>query len=77
MGHLKYHYDIVCPYAYPGSTQVEALGARVGASLSWHPFLLGGVFQAIAVDPMFTTKLSPSKRITTAAIRFDGLLISA
>ncbi|MEC8025171.1 MAG: 2-hydroxychromene-2-carboxylate isomerase [Myxococcota bacterium] len=61
MGHLEYHYDIVCPYAYLGSTQVEALCARVGASLSWHPLLLGGVFQAIAVDPMFTTKLNPSK----------------
>lgn len=61
MAHLEFHFDIVCPYAYLGSTQIESICARAGASLSWHPFLLGGVFQALDVDPMFTTKLSPSK----------------
>jgi len=59
--HLEYHFDIVCPFAYLGSTQVEALCERTGATLSWHPFLLGGVLKTIGTDPTFTLKLSPAK----------------
>ena len=70
MAHVEFHFDIVCPYAYLGSTQIEAVCARAGATLSWHPFLLGGVFQALDVDPMFTTKLSPAQ---AAHNRLDAL----
>jgi len=59
--HLEFHFDIVCPFAYLASVQVEALCERVNASLSWHPFLLGGVLQSTGRDPMFTTKLPPAK----------------
>jgi len=58
---LAFHFDIVCPYAYLASTQVDALVQRCGATLSWHPFLLGGVLQSIGTDPMFTTRLSAPK----------------
>ncbi len=61
MKHLEYHFDIVCPYAYLGSTQVEALCARTDATLSWHPFLLGGVLKTIGTDPGFTLKLPENK----------------
>jgi hypothetical protein len=30
---LEFYYDIVCPWAYIASTQVEALAARTGAEL--------------------------------------------
>lgn len=43
---IDFYYDIVCPYAYIASTQVEALAARTGARLRWRPVLLGGIFQA-------------------------------
>ena len=52
-GRVEVFYDIVCPYAYLGTSQIEALAQRTGASVVWKPFLLGGVFRAIgaADDP--------------------------
>jgi 2-hydroxychromene-2-carboxylate isomerase len=47
---IDFYYDIVCPYAYLGSTQIAALAARAGARLRWKPMLLGGVFRAISSD---------------------------
>jgi 2-hydroxychromene-2-carboxylate isomerase len=44
---LIFYYDIVCPYAYLGSSKVEALAERAGVALTWTPILLGGVFRAI------------------------------
>jgi 2-hydroxychromene-2-carboxylate isomerase len=44
---VDFYYDFSCPYAYLGSTQIEALCARNGAELVWRPFLLGGVFRAV------------------------------
>ncbi|HIA01972.1 MAG TPA: 2-hydroxychromene-2-carboxylate isomerase [Myxococcales bacterium] len=61
MAHLEYHFDIVCPYAYLGSTQIEALCERTEATLSWHPVLLGGILKSIGSDPMFTLKLPAAK----------------
>ncbi len=45
---LDFFFDYSCPYAYLASQQVEALAARTGAELRWKPFLLGGVFRALA-----------------------------
>lgn len=55
-------FDVVCPYAYLASTQIEGLVARTGASLVWEPILLGGVFRAIgqADDP--NQSMSEAKR---------------
>jgi 2-hydroxychromene-2-carboxylate isomerase len=39
--------DVVCPYAYLASTQIEALAQRASARVVWEPLLLGGVFRAI------------------------------
>ena len=40
-------YDVVCPYAYLGSTQIERVAAAAGAEVSWQPFLLGGVLRSV------------------------------
>lgn len=45
--HLDFWFDIVCPYAYLGSTQIDALAAEHGATVTWRPMLLGGVFRSI------------------------------
>jgi 2-hydroxychromene-2-carboxylate isomerase len=47
MNQLILYYDIVCPFAYLASTQVEALAERAGVEITWTPMLLGGVFRAI------------------------------
>ena len=36
-----FYYDVVCPYAYMASRQVEAVGRRAGAQVIWRPVLLG------------------------------------
>lgn len=41
---IDFFYDIVCPYAYMASTQIEAIAARQGATVRWVPILLGGLF---------------------------------
>lgn len=48
---LEFFFDIASPYAYLGSTQVDALGERVGVDVVWRPFLLGGVFVATGNQP--------------------------
>ncbi len=44
---IRFYYDVVCPYAYLASTQIEAAAARAGATVSWRPVLLGGLFRAV------------------------------
>ena len=49
---VEVFYDIVCPYAYLGVTQIEAVAERTSAEIVWKPFLLGGVLNAIGnADP--------------------------
>lgn len=43
---VEYWFDVVCPYAYLGSTQIEAVAAAAGARVVWRPMLLGGVLNA-------------------------------
>jgi 2-hydroxychromene-2-carboxylate isomerase len=43
---LEFFFDLLSPYSYLASTQVEAVCARTGAALAWRPFLLGAVFKA-------------------------------
>ena len=43
---LEFFYDFVSPYSYLASTRVEAEVARVGGTVRFRPFLLGGVFNA-------------------------------
>ncbi|RYE93389.1 MAG: 2-hydroxychromene-2-carboxylate isomerase [Myxococcales bacterium] len=58
---VDYWFDYSCPYAYLGSTQIEALAARTGATLRWRPMLLGGVFRANGTPQNLSNVLSPPK----------------
>jgi 2-hydroxychromene-2-carboxylate isomerase len=58
---LDFWFDYSCPYAYLGSTQVEALARRTGATLTWCPMLLGGVFRAVGSPQNMMDVLSPAK----------------
>jgi 2-hydroxychromene-2-carboxylate isomerase len=46
MAALVFFYDFVSPYSYVAWTRVEAEVARVGGTVRFRPFLLGGVFNA-------------------------------
>ena len=58
---VEFFYDIVCPYAYLGATQVESIAARHEARVVWKPFLLGGVFRAIGSADNQMSVMSPGK----------------
>jgi len=59
--HFRFYYDVVCPYAYLASKHVAALARRCGATLSWKPVLLGGIFRAIGQDPFPGNAMSPPR----------------
>ena len=61
MPSLDFWFDYSCPYAYLASTQVEALAARAGATLTYKPMLLGGVFAANGTPQKLFATLSPTK----------------
>lgn len=59
---VELFFDVVCPYAYLASTQIEAITARTGATLVWEPILLGGVFRAISQVDDPNQSMSEAKR---------------
>ena len=58
---VELYFDISCPYAYIGSTQIEALCAARGAELVWRPMLLGGVFRSIGAGKGPMANMAPAK----------------
>jgi 2-hydroxychromene-2-carboxylate isomerase len=46
MATLEFFYDFVSSYSYLASTRIEAEVAKVGGTVRFRPFLLGGVFNA-------------------------------
>jgi len=58
---LRFYYDVVCPYAYMASVQVEALARAAGATLIWEPILLGGVFRSIQAPDSPAERMSPHR----------------
>lgn len=53
---LEFWYDFSSPFSYLGSTQVEEVASRAGATLVWRPMLLGAVFKDVGAAnvPLFT-----------------------
>ncbi len=60
---VTFFYDVVCPYAYLGSTEIRRTCEEAGAALTYRPMLLGGVFNAIDAQP------GPRKPIPAARVR--------
>ncbi|MCU1280381.1 MAG: 2-hydroxychromene-2-carboxylate isomerase [bacterium] len=56
------YYDVVCPYAYLASTQLEAMAARAHAEIEWVPVLLGGIFRAIGQADVPARAMPPAKQ---------------
>lgn len=58
---LEFYYDVVCPFAYLASTQIEAFACHHGVDLVWRPVLLGGIYQGIEAPQNPMTAMSPAK----------------
>jgi 2-hydroxychromene-2-carboxylate isomerase len=59
---LEFQFDVVCPYAYLASTQVEALARRRSVALRWQPVLLGGLLRATGAPDDPNQAMSAAKR---------------
>ena len=44
---IDFYFDVVSPYSYIASTQIENVVERNGSILNWKPIFLGGIFKAI------------------------------
>lgn len=66
---LEFQFDVVCPYAYLASTQVEALARRCGVPLRWQPVLLGGLLRATGAQADPNQAMSAAKRRLMAVDR--------
>ena len=55
---IDFYFDFISPYGYLGSTQVEALAARHGREVRWHPFLQGiTIMKVMGLKPLMETPL--------------------
>ncbi len=55
---LHLHLDFISPYGYFASLRVEALAARHGRTVAWHPMLLGvAVLKVMGLKPLMETPL--------------------
>jgi 2-hydroxychromene-2-carboxylate isomerase len=60
--HLDFYWDFSSPFAYLGAIQVEALAKRTGASVSYRPLLLGGLFRALGGPDVPLATFSEAKQ---------------
>ena len=49
---IDFYFDFSSPYGYFGATQIDALAARHGRAVNWHPMLLGLVFKTVGTAPL-------------------------
>ncbi|HVG52541.1 MAG TPA: 2-hydroxychromene-2-carboxylate isomerase [Xanthobacteraceae bacterium] len=55
---IDFYFDFISPYAYIGSTQIEALAARHGRTVNWRPVLIGiTVMKIMGIKPLIETPL--------------------
>ncbi len=59
---LELFWDFSSPFAYFAATQAGALAARTGASLTWRPMLLGGLFKTIGQAQVPLATFSAAKQ---------------
>src|SRR5574337_1107406 len=49
---IDFYFDFSSPYGYFGAEQIDALAARHGRTVNWHPMLLGMVFKTVGTAPL-------------------------
>lgn len=63
---LTFYFDYASPYAYLGATQIATTAGSRGAALTWHPFLLGGLFKAIGTPMVPMLEMPTAKQAHVA-----------
>ena len=55
---LHFYFDFISPFGYFASLRIDALAARHGRSVLWHPMLLGvSVMKVMGLKPLLDTPL--------------------
>ena len=49
---VDFYFDFSSPYGYFASTRIDAIAARHGRTVVWHPILLGAVFKVTGGAPL-------------------------
>ncbi len=72
---IDFYFDFSSPYGYLASQKIEALAAKHGRSVDWHPVLLGVVFRQTGTSPLTEVPLKGdySRRDFERSARFHGL----
>jgi 2-hydroxychromene-2-carboxylate isomerase len=74
---IQIHFDFSSPYGYLGSEKIEALAARHGRTVDWHPMLLGIVFKTTGSQPLTSVPIKGdyAKRDMERSARFHGVAL--
>ena len=72
---IDFYFDFSSPYGYLASQRIEALAAKHGRTVDWHPILLGVVFKQTGTGPLTEIPLKGdySRRDLVRSARFHGL----
>lgn len=72
---IRFHFDFSSPYGYLGSEKIEALAARHGRTVDWHPMLLGIAFKTTGSQPLTSVPIKGdyAKRDMERSARFHGV----
>jgi 2-hydroxychromene-2-carboxylate isomerase len=69
---IDFYFDFISPYAYIGSTQIEAVAARHGRTVEWRPVLIGiTIMKVMGIKPLTETPLKQDY------LRHDGARMAA
>ncbi len=64
---IEFWFDLSCPYAYLGSTQLDRVEREAGRPVQLQPFLLGGVFRALEQPQNMSVTLNEPKKLHNKA----------
>ncbi len=72
---IDFYFDFSSPYGYLAAQKIDALAAKHGRSVDWHPVLLGVVFRQTGMAPLTGIPLKGeySRRDFARSARFHGI----
>jgi 2-hydroxychromene-2-carboxylate isomerase len=72
---IDFYFDFSSPYGYFAATRIDALAAKYGRKVKWHPVLLGIVFKKSGAAPLTLVPLKGeySRHDFARSARFHGI----
>ena len=72
---IEFYFDFSSPYGFLAAERIDALAAKHGRGVDWHPVLLGVLFKQTGAVPLMEIPLKGeySKRDFARSARFHGI----